>query len=70
MFVSVAESGAYPNLEFIKVDVDEGSAIAEAGGIHAMPTFQLYKGGQKEEEEEFCGADEGKLKELCKKHGR
>mmetsp|Transcript_60087 Transcript_60087/g.166112 ORF Transcript_60087/g.166112 Transcript_60087/m.166112 type:complete len:107 (+) Transcript_60087:90-410(+) len=68
VFVAMAESGTYPNLEFIKVDVDEGSAIAEKAGISAMPTFQLYKGGQKVEE--FCGADEGKLKELCEKYGK
>ncbi|XP_062594811.1 uncharacterized protein LOC134256177 isoform X3 [Saccostrea cucullata] len=51
-----------PDVNFVKVDVDENSDTAEACGISAMPTFHFYKNGQKVAE--VVGADEGKIKEL------
>ncbi|KAJ1455373.1 thioredoxin-like protein [Pelagophyceae sp. CCMP2097] len=44
---------------FIKVDVDENAATAQACGISAMPTFQYYKGGAKVDENK--GANKGHL---------
>ncbi|KAJ3039072.1 Cytoplasmic thioredoxin isoenzyme 2 [Rhizophlyctis rosea] len=45
---------------FIKVDVDEVADAAEAAGVRAMPTFQIYKGGQVIAE--VVGADANKLR--------
>eukprot|EP00523_Entomoneis_sp_CCMP467_P002343 CAMPEP_0168752302 /NCGR_PEP_ID=MMETSP0724-20121128/18313_1 /TAXON_ID=265536 /ORGANISM="Amphiprora sp., Strain CCMP467" /LENGTH=217 /DNA_ID=CAMNT_0008800541 /DNA_START=88 /DNA_END=738 /DNA_ORIENTATION=- len=51
-----------PEVEFVKVDVDETDDVAGTCGIRAMPTFQFYKGGEKVEE--MMGADVSKLKQL------
>lgn len=37
----------YPSFAFIVVDVDELESIAESQSIRTLPTFFLYKGGQK-----------------------
>ncbi|KAK7464993.1 hypothetical protein VKT23_006202 [Stygiomarasmius scandens] len=36
-----------PNVEFYKVDVDAQTDIAQEVGIKAMPTFMLFKDGNK-----------------------
>ncbi|XP_062598966.1 uncharacterized protein LOC134260419 [Saccostrea cucullata] len=56
---------ANPDVNFVKVDVDENSDTAEACGISAMPTFHFYKNGEKLDE--VVGADEGKIQELVAK---
>ncbi|KAL1652209.1 thioredoxin trx1 [Diplodia intermedia] len=40
-------SEAYPNAKFYKLDVDEVPDVAQELGIRAMPTFLLFKGGEK-----------------------
>ena len=50
----------YPSIVFIKVDVDKASEIGEEEGISAMPTFKLFKNGQKIDE--IVGASEAKVK--------
>ncbi|XP_051152020.1 TPR repeat-containing thioredoxin TTL1-like [Andrographis paniculata] len=35
----------YPSINFIKVDVDTGNAIARAENIQVAPTFKIYKKG-------------------------
>ncbi|KAJ3413429.1 hypothetical protein HDV05_008070 [Chytridiales sp. JEL 0842] len=52
-------SKQYTSATFIKVDVDEVPEAAEACGIRAMPTFQVYKDGKKVGE--VVGADKNKL---------
>ncbi|KAK9245084.1 thioredoxin-like protein [Lipomyces tetrasporus] len=42
-----AFSEEFTNAEFYKVDVDEVSEVASEVGIRAMPTFMLFKAGQK-----------------------
>ncbi|THH30245.1 hypothetical protein EUX98_g3959 [Antrodiella citrinella] len=37
----------FPDLGFYKVDVDAQSQISEEVGIRAMPTFAVFKNGQK-----------------------
>lgn len=40
-------SGTYPNARFFKLDVDEVPDVAQELGIRAMPTFLLFKNGEK-----------------------
>ncbi|KAF1846807.1 thioredoxin-domain-containing protein [Cucurbitaria berberidis CBS 394.84] len=40
-------SEKYPNARFFKIDVDEVPDVAQELGIRAMPTFLLFKGGDK-----------------------
>ena len=56
----------FPDVVFVKVDVDEAADVAEKCGISAMPTFQFYKGGK--QVDSFSGADEAKLKACVQKH--
>ena len=41
-------------------------AVAASAGISAMPTFQVYKAGEKAEE--LVGASKQKLKDLIEKY--
>jgi len=54
-----AFSDKYTDVVFLKVDVDQLAATAQACGIQCMPTFQFYRNGSKIGE--FSGADEAKL---------
>ena len=56
----------YPEVTFIKVDVDEASEIAAERGIEAMPTFHYYKNGQKVDE--LVGASKTELESKITKH--
>ncbi|KAE8133311.1 thioredoxin domain-containing protein [Aspergillus pseudotamarii] len=40
-------SVTYPTAKFYKIDVDQLSTVAAELGVRAMPTFILYKDGQK-----------------------
>ncbi|EUC31311.1 hypothetical protein COCVIDRAFT_106528 [Bipolaris victoriae FI3] len=40
-------SNEYPTARFYKLDVDEVPDVAQELGIRAMPTFLLFKGGDK-----------------------
>ncbi|KAI8903770.1 thioredoxine 2 [Gorgonomyces haynaldii] len=59
-------SETYTSIKFIKVDVDDVPEVAEAAGIRAMPTFQLFKDGKMVEE--VVGADPNKLEAIIKKY--
>ncbi|KAF4339666.1 thioredoxin [Fusarium beomiforme] len=37
----------YPSIHFITVDVDNSPKLSKEHGIRAMPTFVIYKDGQK-----------------------
>jgi thioredoxin 1 len=39
-------SKVYPNVVFLKVDVDEFEDIASTHNVSAMPTIMFYKNGQ------------------------
>ena len=43
-------SKQYPNANYLKVDVDELSELAQEYNIRAMPTFMIFKDGQKIDE--------------------
>ena len=37
----------YPSIKFLKVDVEESPAVAKAESIKSVPTFKIYKNGDK-----------------------
>jgi thiol-disulfide isomerase/thioredoxin len=57
----------FPQISFLKVDVDQNQTIAARSGVSAMPTFQFYKNGKKIDE--MKGANAQMLEQLIKKHG-
>lgn len=58
-------STQHPNIEFVKVNVDESGDITESEGITAMPTFKGYKNGQLIDS--IQGANETKIQQMIKK---
>eukprot|EP00921_Rhytidocystis_pertsovi_P026650 GHVQ01042990.1.p1 GENE.GHVQ01042990.1~~GHVQ01042990.1.p1 ORF type:complete len:199 (-),score=37.29 GHVQ01042990.1:427-1023(-) len=59
-------SSDMPSVEFVSVDIDEQSVLAEEENIQHVPTFVLMKDGQAIEK--LVGADTAKLKEAIDKH--
>ena len=59
-------SEKYPNATYLKVDVDELSELAQEYGIRAMPTFIVFKDGEKVDE--IIGANPVKLEEKIKQY--
>ncbi|KAK3174378.1 hypothetical protein OEA41_001622 [Lepraria neglecta] len=45
--VVVKMSNNYPNARFYKLDVDEVPDVAQELGVRAMPTFIVFKNGEK-----------------------
>ncbi|KAI6657227.1 Thioredoxin-like [Oopsacas minuta] len=56
----VASIPDYPNIKFVKVDVDANSETAQKYGVSAMPTFKFFH--NQEQFDELVGADEAGLK--------
>ncbi|KAL1824558.1 hypothetical protein DCAR_0312631 [Daucus carota subsp. sativus] len=56
----------YPNVDFIKIDVDELSDVAREFGVQAMPTLVLMKQGK--EIERIIGAKTAELESKINKH--
>ncbi|GAA5951461.1 hypothetical protein JCM8115_005157 [Rhodotorula mucilaginosa] len=57
---------SFPNIGFYKCDVDEQEQVAAEVGVKAMPTFMLFKGGEKVGS--VVGADPNKLKAALQHH--
>jgi thioredoxin 1 len=58
-------SEKYPNITFIKIDIDQLSTVADEQQISSLPTFKVY---YKSKEIDFViGADKSKLKIMCEK---
>ncbi|CAK9019492.1 Thioredoxin (Trx) [Durusdinium trenchii] len=64
-YAELANMPEFVNIEFVTVDVDEAEEIADAAGIDAVPTFQIFR-GDAQVGEELVGADEVKLKDRLK----
>ena len=62
-----AVASQYPNVVFIKVDVDKLPGVAKSIGVWAMPTFAFYVKGKKVGS--FMGADERKLRRGIEHNG-
>ncbi|EPS99336.1 hypothetical protein FOMPIDRAFT_1024202 [Fomitopsis schrenkii] len=60
IFEKLAEQ--FPGAEYYKVDVDEQTDVAQEVGIRAMPTFLVFKSGNKVKE--LVGANPGALQTL------
>lgn len=54
----------YTDVNFLKVNVDKGEAIAEEFEIEAMPTFLFFKAGKKVDK--VVGADIGSIETKVK----
>jgi thioredoxin 1 len=59
-------SKVYTGASFLKVDVDELSDVAQEYGIRAMPTFLIFKDGEKVDE--VVGANPVQLEAVIKKY--
>jgi thioredoxin 1 len=59
-------SKKYTNANYVKVDVDKLPEIAQEWGITAMPTFMVFKQGDKVDE--LIGANPGRLETLIVKN--
>lgn len=60
----VAMAKEFPEARFYKIDVDEVPDVAQELSIRAMPTFMLFKKGEKVAE--IVGANEGALRAAIK----
>ncbi|KAH9020434.1 thioredoxin-like protein [Lactarius hengduanensis] len=62
IFEKLAGKPEYAGVEFYKVDVDSQPDISQEVGIRAMPTFLIFKDGNKVKD--LVGAHPGEL-EVC-----
>ena len=46
-FEALATGGAFPHVDFAKVDVDKNQDAATQFGVRAMPTFMFFRHGAK-----------------------
>jgi thioredoxin 1 len=61
----LSDAAEFSNVEFYKVDVDEQQQISQEVGIRAMPTFMVFKDGNKVDE--LVGARERGVRALVEK---
>lgn len=59
-------SALNPSIYFAKIDVDALPELSQEYGIRAMPTFMIFKNGEKVDE--FIGANPNPLEQLIAKY--
>ncbi|KAM0281109.1 hypothetical protein ACHAQH_003688 [Verticillium albo-atrum] len=59
-------SEKYTDVNFLKIDVDEVPDLSQELGIRAMPTFMVFKDGQKVEE--IVGANPPAIEKALQKY--
>ena len=59
-FVSLKEK--YPNIKFLKCDIDDNQEIARKHKVESIPCFILFKDGL--EQDRLVGANKVKLEEM------
>lgn len=64
----VTMSNSYPSARFYKLDVDEVPDVAQELGVRAMPTFMVFKDGEKVGE--VVGANQKALEALVEKQSK
>jgi len=47
---TVADSGNYDNVTFVKVNVDKAADLASSQGVRSLPTIRAFKEGKKIDE--------------------
>ena len=60
----VKMSEAFPSVRFYKLDVDDVPDVAQELGVRAMPTFFVFKNGEKVNE--VVGANQKSLEAMVK----
>mmetsp|Transcript_36605 Transcript_36605/g.90348 ORF Transcript_36605/g.90348 Transcript_36605/m.90348 type:complete len:216 (-) Transcript_36605:386-1033(-) len=63
---TLAKSPEYKKIHFVRVDMEALPAIAQRCNVKALPTYQLYRNGEKLEE--MSGAMPAKLVAMLKTH--
>lgn len=58
-------SSTYPSARFYKLDIDELPEVAQQLGVRAMPTFMVFRNGEKVGE--VVGANQKALEALVQK---
>ncbi|KAI8017432.1 Thioredoxin H2 [Camellia lanceoleosa] len=61
-----AMAAKFTDVEFVKIDVDELSDVAQEFGVQGMPTFVLLKQGK--EVGRIVGAKKDELEKMVEKH--
>ncbi|KAJ4425074.1 thioredoxin trx1 [Gnomoniopsis sp. IMI 355080] len=61
-------SNEYPNIHFVKIDVDDLPELAAEHNVKAMPTFHIFKDGNATAADEFVSAAPPKIEALIQKH--
>jgi len=63
---TLAKSPEYKKIHFVRVDMEALPAVAQRCNVKALPTYQLYRNGEKVEE--MSGAMPAKLVAMLKTH--
>ena len=63
---TLSRTGEFKRIRFLRVDIEAVPAVAEKCNVKALPTYQIYKNGEKLEE--MSGALPSKLVAMMKEH--